>query len=132
MYNNAAIGYVFELALSTFSGQMKNEIRKISTKAVNDALKSSARSNPNIKIDLIDEKFFDEELFGNLINKNNKTNLGVWQMTPDGTGFEFSAPTQDKLDVALSFDGEMYNISAKNYSNITKRDIHIVQGSSLL
>lgn len=132
MYNNAAIGYVFELALSTFSGQVKNEIREISTKVVDDALKASARSNPNIKIDLIDENFFDKELFGNLINKNNKTNLGVWQMTPDGTGFEFSAPTQDKLDVALSFDGEMYNISAKNYSNITKRDIHIVQGSSLL
>ena len=53
-------------------------------------------------------------------------------MASDGMSFEFTAPTQDKLDVALSFDGEMYNISAKNYANITQRDIHLVQGSSLL
>ena len=76
MYNNAAVGYVFELALATFSEQVKNEVREISTKAVDDALKGAARSNPNIKIDLIDERFFDKELFGNLINdKKSKTNL---------------------------------------------------------
>lgn len=131
MYNNAAIGYVFELALAAFSGQMSDSVKKIAAEEVNKALQGAARSNPLIKIDKIDSKFFDADLFGSEINRG-KTNLGIWQRTADGTGFQFSAPTQDKLDVALSFDGEMYNITAKNYANITKRDIHIVSGTSLL
>ena len=131
MYNNAAVGYVFELALAAFSGQMSDQVGKIAADEVNKALQGAKRSNPYLRIDNIDKTFFDEELFGKEINKG-RTNMGVWQRTPDGTAFQFSAPTQDKLDVALSFDGEMYNITAKNYANITQRDIHIVSGTSLL
>lgn len=131
MYNNAAVGYVFELALAAFSGQVSNAVGKIAADEVNKALQGAARSNPYLKTDLISPDFFDEELFGSEINKG-RTNIGVWQRTLDGTGFQFTAPTQDKLDVALSFDGEMYNITAKNYANITQRDIHIVSGTSLL
>ena len=131
MYNNAAVGYVFELALAAFSGQVSDQVGKIAVDEVNKALQGAARSSPYLKIDNIDKNFFDEELFGREINKD-RTNMGVWQRTPDGTAFQFSAPTQDKLDVALSFDGEMYNITAKNYANITQRDIHIVSGTSLL
>ena len=132
MYNNAAVGYVFELALATFSGQVSDRASQISADLVNEAMRGAARSNPLINIQEIDKTFFDEELFGGLINRNTQSNLGVWQRTPDGTGFQFTAPTQDKLDVALSFDGEMYNITAKNYANILARDIHIVSGTPLL
>lgn len=132
MYNNAAVGYVFELALATFSGQVSDKAGQISADLVNEAMQGAARSNPLISIQEIDKTFFDEELFGGLINRNAQSNLGVWQRTPDGTGFQFTAPTQDKLDVALSFDGEMYNITAKNYANILARDIHIVSGTPLL
>ena len=132
MYNNAAVGYVFELALSAFSGQVSNRAGEISADLVNEAMRGAARSNPMIRIEEIDKNFFNEELFGNLINPNTQSNLGVWQRTPDGTAFQFTAPTQDKLDVALSFDGEMYNITAKNYANILARDIHIVSGTPLL
>lgn len=131
MYNNAAVGYIFELALAAFSGQMSDRVGEIAADTVNAAMQGAVRSNPNIRIDLIDKHFFDEELFGREINRG-RTNLGVWQRTEDGTAFQFTAPTQDKLDVALSFDGEMYNITAKNYANITQRDIHIVSGTSLL
>ena len=131
MYNNAAIGYIFELALAAFSGQVSNSVGQISADLVNKAMQGAARSNPTLRIDLIDKTYFDEELFGREINRG-ATNLGVWQRTEDGTAFQFTAPTQDKLDVALSFDGEMYNITAKNYANILQRDIHIVSGTSLL
>lgn len=132
MYNNAAVGYVFELALATFSGQVSDRAGQISADLVNEAMRGAARSSPLINIQEIDKTFFDEELFGGSINRNTQSNLGVWQRTSDGTGFQFTAPTQDKLDVALSFDGEMYNITAKNYANILARDIHIVSGTPLL
>lgn len=131
MYNNAAVGYIFELALAAFSGQMSDRVGQIAVETVNAAMQGAARSNPNIRIDVMDKRFFDADLFGKEINRG-RTNIGVWQRTEDGTSFQFTAPTQDKLDVALSFDGEMYNITAKNYANIMQRDIHIVSGTSLL
>jgi hypothetical protein len=97
---------------------VSDAVGKIAADEVNKALQGAKRSNPYLKTDLISSDFFDAELFGSGINKGS-TNIGVWQKAPDGTGFQFSAPTQDKLDVALSFDGEMYNITAKNYANIT-------------
>ena len=132
MYNNAAIGYVFELALAAFSGQVSTEVRDISVDMVNEALQATTRSNPRIRIDLMDKNFFDEDLFEHGINKNQDSSIGVWQKTLDGTGFQFSAPTQNKLDVALSFNDQEYQMSAKNYANINQRDIHIVSGTSFL
>jgi len=42
-------------------------------------------------------------------------------------------PTQDKLDVAFEWKGDLLNISAKNYS-LANSDamIHLLSGSSLL
>jgi hypothetical protein len=60
---------------------------QISADLVNEAMRGAARSNPLINIQEIDKTFFDEELFGGLINRNTQSNLGVWQRTPDGTGF---------------------------------------------
>jgi hypothetical protein len=56
---------------------MSNRVGEIAADTVNDAMQGAARSNPNIKIDLIDKRFFDEELFGQEINRG-RTNLGVW------------------------------------------------------
>jgi hypothetical protein len=86
MYNNAAIGYIFELALAAFSGQVSNSVGQISADLVNKAMQGAARSNPTLRIDLIDKTYFDEELFGREINRG-ATNLGVWQRTEDGTAF---------------------------------------------
>lgn len=66
------------------------------------------------------------------ISKSDKQNLQIKNsvILNEGTRLEYSNPTQDKVDVQLTFQGENYNISAKSYSSIYK-DIHILGGAPL-
>jgi hypothetical protein len=58
---------------------------------------------------------------------------GWSEISSDGFfGYEFSMPTDDKVDVNFDFNDELFKISAKNYKDPLKSGIHIVSGTSLL
>jgi hypothetical protein len=55
----------------------------------------------------------------------------TWKLN-EYSNLEMQMATQDKLDVILNWNGDAFNVTAKNYSLKEHRDLRLVSGSPLL
>ena len=119
-----AIGEAFEdvLAYASVFG------KSIAGQTVKDALVGvSGRSRVLIDTSFLEKEFINFDLlksyFSNGYQIDENTNIT----------FKSNAETQNKVDVIFGYNGETYNISAKNYALRNSNDaIHILSGASML
>ena len=138
MYNQLAVGQIFEYALSCLSYQIQNKVGKVSldmitalSNGVNGVQRRTMAGGFGIKpiLDMskVDSNYFDGQIAKAMLPK------GWSEISSDGFfGYEFSMPTDDKVDVNFDFNDELFKISAKNYKDPLHSGIHIVSGTSLL
>ena len=114
-------GDAFEYPLAAFAAMLEHKGEEVSNKVLKESfdknLQATNRSKSYISI---------QDLSKDIVEK---LNIKGMVMSEDGMRLEYSNPTQDKIDVSLSFEGEDYNISAKSYRDIS--EIHILSGSAL-
>ena len=118
-----AIGEAFEDVLA-FASMFGNEV---TGKTIKDSL-VGLTGKSSVKIDT---KFFDK----NFVNFDVLKTAFKGYKINENTSIEFEShnETQNKVDVIFDFQGQTYNISAKNYSLKGAQDaIHILSGASML
>lgn len=76
---------------------------------------------------------FPTSQFSHYVDINQLQSLvsKTWKLN-EYSNLEMQMATQDKLDVILNWNGDTFNVTAKNYSLKDHRDLRLVSGSPLL
>ena len=122
-----AVGTVFEQWLAIASQYVDKKSDFEVNKIIDKFVQGSSRSNVTISKDKFSEKYVD---LAAILNQSGSG--GKWIPIDETNSYQFSSPTQDKLDVIFQWKGDQLNVSAKNYKFAYSDKIHILGGSSLL
>ncbi len=124
--NLTAYGDAFEYSLAAFNRLINNKTEEEVDKILQDFGKDvlgGVRSALNLKVDFLDPLTKDTL-------KADKKFSQTFSFDKEGSFLSYNAPTQDKIDIILSLEDSVFNVSAKNMTNL-KKNIQIVNGISL-
>lgn len=122
-----AVGTVFEQWLAIASQYVDKKSDFEVSEIIDKLVQGSSRSNITISKDKFSEKYVD---LATILSQSGGG--GQWIPIDETNSYQFSSPTQDKLDVIFQWKGDQLDISAKNYKFAYSDKIHILSGSSLL